>query len=191
MADKRFAERASRAVLRLAILGLVSLFVATAGLGLTYNLSASLPAGIYQIRRLTADPVRGEVVGVCLRGTAAALARERHYVQLEGIQPWVYGVRCGRVAVIGKAVAAVPGDTVEVSLRGIYVNGSLLPNSALRTHDRLGRSLPHAGLGARVLGPGEFWIQSPHSSLSYDSRIFGPIYREQIVDRRIPLFTHE
>lgn len=188
MADN--SDRISWFILRAAVLGLATLLAATAGLGLTYNSTASLPVGLYQIRPLPADPSRGDVVGVCLTGQAAALARERGYVQSEGLQPWVYGVRCsGSLAVIGKPVAGIPGDTVEVSEHGVSVNGTPLRNGEVRARDRRGRPLPQARRGVRVLRTGEFWIQSQHSGLSYDSRLFGPIYREQIVDRRVPLLT--
>jgi conjugative transfer signal peptidase TraF len=184
------SDRISRFVLRAALLGLAALLAATVGLGLTYNSTASLPVGLYQIRPLTADPSRGDVVGVCLTGHAAALARERGYVHAEGLQPWVYGIRCsGSLAVIGKPIAGIPGDTVAVSELGVSVNGTPLRNGTVRTRDRRGRPLPQASRGVRVLRPGEFWIQSQHSGLSYDSRLFGPIYREQIVDRRVPLLT--
>jgi conjugative transfer signal peptidase TraF len=190
VAGNRVSDRVSRAVLRVAVFGLAALLAATVGLGLTYNSSASLPIGLYKIRPLKAEPTRGDVVGVCLRGHAAALARERGYVHAEGLQPWVYGVRCsGSLAVIGKPVAGIPGDTVEVSEQGVSVNGKPLRNGAVRTRDQRGRPLPQARRGVRVLRRGEFWMQSQHSGLSYDSRIFGPILREQIVDRRVPLLT--
>lgn len=192
MAADSFADRALRAAGRIALLGSAGLLTATAGLGITYNTSASLPAGLYRIRPLAGDPARGEVVGVCLTREAASIARERRYVYPEGLHPWVYGTRCGvGLAVIGKPVAGIPGDTVEVSPRGITVNGMALPNGFLRTQDSRGRALPHARLGTRVLGPGEFWLHSPYTPLSYDSRVFGPIYREQMVDRRVPILTLE
>lgn len=184
------ADRLTRAMLRAAISLVASALVATAGRGLTYNSSESVPVGVYRVRPLQGDPGRGEVVGVCLTRGAAALARERGYVHPQGLEPWVYGARCASgLAVIGKPVAAVPGDTVEVSPRGVFVNGAPLPNGSILLHDRAGRKLPHAPGRVRVLGPGEFWIQSPFTMRSFDSRIFGPVYREQIVDRRVAVMV--
>lgn len=186
MDGSRAADAITRAMLRAATCIVALALGATAGLGLTYNSSDSLPAGVYRIRPLRGDPERGDVVGVCLTRGAAALARARGYVHPQGLEPWVYGARCGTgLAVIGKPVAGVPGDTVEVTGSGVFVNGSALPNGSILLHDRAGRELPHAAPRMRVLGPGEFWIQSPHTAHSYDSRIFGPIYREQMIDRRV------
>jgi conjugative transfer signal peptidase TraF len=175
---------------RLAVFCVAGLLAATAGMGVTYNSTSSLPRGLYRIRPLSGDPARGTVVGVCLTRGGASLGRERKYVYPEGLEPWVYGTRCGAgLAVIGKPVAGVPGDTVEVSPRGVRVNGIPLRNGRVRKHDSRGRALPHERWGVRVLRAGEFWIQSEFSALSYDSRIFGPVYREQIVDQRVPLLT--
>jgi hypothetical protein len=40
-----------------------------------------------------------------------------------------------------------------------------------------------------VLGSGEFWIQSPYTTHSFDISNYGPVYREQMVDLRAPLLT--
>ena len=184
------ADRVTRAMVTAATWAVALALAATAGVGITYNSSESVPVGLYRVRPLQGDPERGQVVGVCLTRGAAVLARERGYVHPEGLEPWVYGARCGSgLAVIGKPVAAVPGDTVRVTASRIFVNGSPLPNSAILTEDRSGRQLPRPAAGTRVLGPGEFWIQSPYTTRSFDSRIYGPVYREQIVDRRVPLLT--
>jgi conjugative transfer signal peptidase TraF len=182
------ADRVTRAMVRIAVAAVALTFVATAGMGLTYNSTESVPVGVYRVRPLRGDPHHGDVVGVCLTRSAASLARERGYVHPQGLEPWVYGARCGTgLAVIGKPIAGVPGDTVYVSRAGVFVNGRPLANGSILLRDRAGRQLPHAEWGVRVLGPGEFWIQSSFTSRSYDSRIYGPVYREQIVDRRVPL----
>ena len=189
MADRHgTAARITAAMVWCAIWTVATLLVATAGLGITYNSSASVPVGLYRVRPLRGDPARGQIVGVCLTRAAAALARERGYVHPQGLEPWVYGARCGTgLAVIGKPVAAVPGDTIRVEQGGVSVNGTRLRNSSILSRDRSGRELPHAAWGSRVLGAGEYWIQSTYSANSFDSRIYGPVYREQIIDLRAPL----
>jgi conjugative transfer signal peptidase TraF len=178
---------------RIAKAGLVTVFVlviAARGCGVTYNTTASLPAGVYRAAPLTRDPLRGEVVGVCLEGAVARLARARGYVHAPGLAPLLHGSSCeAPVAVIGKPVAGVPGDTVEVGDDGVRINGVLLPRSHAPLADRAGRALPSAPRGRRVLGPGEFWVQSQRSAWSLDSRVFGPIPRSRILDRRVPLWT--
>lgn len=190
MDANRLADRATRAMVRVSVVVAALAFAVSAGAGVTYNSSGSVPVGLYRVRPLRGDPGRGDVVGVCLTGTAATLARERGYVHAEGLELWVYGVRCQNgLAVIGKPIAGVPGDTVVVGVVGVRINGEQIPNSAVLSRDGQGRRLPHAPWGKRVLGPGEFWLQSPYSTRSFDSRIFGPVGREQIVDRRVPLLT--
>jgi conjugative transfer signal peptidase TraF len=169
---------------------LTVLVIAARGCGLTYNTTASLPAGVYRVTVLSGEPRRGEVVGVCLDGETARLARARGYVHAPGLAPLLHGSSCGApVAVIGKPVAGVPGDTVEVSDDGVRINGVLLARSRTPPADRAGRTLPRAPRGRSLLGPGEFWVQSQRSAWSLDSRVFGPVPRSRILDRRVPLWT--
>lgn len=180
---------ADGAVARAALGGLVILLAASAGLGLTYNSTPSLPRGVYQIRPLHGAPHRGQVVGFCLSGEAARLALARGYVHPQGLEPVVYGTRCPSGAgVIGKPVAGLPGDTIVVGRAGVAVNGRPLRASRVSDRDRAGRTLP-AAWGRRVLGAGEYWLQSEFAPNSYDSRIFGAVRREDILDRRIFLAT--
>lgn len=184
------ADRVTRLCVRFAAGSFLALLAATAGLRLTYNTSASLPRGIYRIQPLERPPRRGEAVGVCLTRGAARLALARGYVHPEGLEPYIYGVRCGaRIAVIGKTVAGVPGDVVEVSPAGVRVNGVRVPHGTITPRDHRGRPVPHAVFGRRTLGEGEYWVQSPYAAASFDSRVFGTVGREQIVDLRVPVIT--
>lgn len=171
--------------LRGVLAGLAVVLLATAGLGLTYNTTPSLPLGVYRIRPLTSEPLRGQVVGFCLAEEAARLGLARGYVHPQGLEPIVYGTRCSSGAgIIGKPVAGIPGDTVEASTRGVLVNGRLLRSSRAQPRDRAGRALP-SYQGKRILGTGEFWLQSEFAQNSFDSRIFGPVSAESILDRRV------
>ena len=176
----------SAGALRLAAGGLAGVLLATAGLGLTYNTTPSLPPGVYRIRPLAAEPVRGDVVGFCLAGDPARMALARGYVHPQGLEPLVYGTRCASgAAVIGKPVAGLPGDTIEVTTRGVLVNGRLLHRSRVQRRDRSGRMLPAASQGKRILRAGEFWLQSEFAQNSFDSRIVGPVPANSILDRRV------
>lgn len=176
----------SAGALRVAAGVLTGVLLATAGLGLTYNTTPSLPPGIYRIRPLAVEPVRGDVVGFCLAGEPARMALARGYVHPQGLEPLVYGTRCASgAAVIGKPVAGLPGDTIEVTTRGVLVNGRLLNRSGVQRHDRSGRVLPAAAQGKRILRAGEFWLQSEFAQNSFDSRIVGPVPENSILDRRV------
>lgn len=176
---------AGSAALRVSLAALAGAVVATFGLGLTYNTTPSLPMGLYRLRRLDIVPQRGQVVGFCLVGKVARLALARGYVPPQGLEPFVYQKRCASgTSVIGKPVAGIPGDTIEVRHAGVFVNGRLLRRSAPLARDRAGRNLPTAR-GRFVLGPRQYWLQSEFAQNSFDSRIFGPVSQDDILDRRV------
>jgi conjugative transfer signal peptidase TraF len=176
--------------LTLSAVAIGALLIATAGFRLTYNSSASLPLGVYRIHPLKRDPRRGDIVGVCLEGETARMALARGYVHPQGLEPLVYGTRCrAGVGIVGKPVAGVPGDTVDVSPNGVRVNGIMLERSRLPIRDRTGRSVPTAPMGRRVLRPGEYWLQSTYALNSFDSRIYGPVERGAILDLRVAVLV--
>ena len=74
-----------------------------------------------------------------------------------------------------KPVVASAGDVVEVSARGISVNGALLPNTAPLTRDTKGRHLEAWPSGRYVVAPGTIWVASSYHPRSFDSRYFGPL----------------
>ena len=168
------------------IVATASVLFATSVVGLTYNTTPSLPVGLYRIRSLGEVPRRGAVVGFCLEGEAARTGLARGYVHPEGLEPMVYGKRCSSgTGIIGKPVAGVPGDTVEVAREGVRINGVLLRRSRVPTMDRRGRPLTGIPWGRTILRPGDYWLQSEYAANSYDSRLYGPVRIERILDRRI------
>ena len=76
-----------------------------------------------------------------------------------------------------------------VTARGIAVNGSLLPNSVAWVADKAGRPLPRMRLGSYAVAPGTVWLVSSYNPASLDSRYFGPVERDRIVGRLVPLWT--
>lgn len=177
----------NNAMLRQAAIVLTAaLLVATNVAKLTYNTTASLPTGIYQIRDLPASPRRGDVVGFCLVGEAARVAVRRGYVHAEGLEPFVYGKHCGEgVGAIGKPIAGLPGDTVDVAPGGVNINGMLLSRSRVPVRDRAGRALNGVQWGRTILGPDEFWVQSQYAENSFDSRLYGSVRISDMLDRRV------
>jgi conjugative transfer signal peptidase TraF len=133
--------------------------------GVRVNLSRSIPQGFY--RRIDAPIVRGSLVLACLPQRIAALAREREYVHQGS---------CGDGnAPVGKTVVAVANDIVDVTERGVFVDGRLVANSAPLGRDSRGRVLPTLRLRRHVVPPGEIWLVSSYSDRSFDSRYFGGI----------------
>jgi conjugative transfer signal peptidase TraF len=103
----------------------------------------------------------------------ADFAKARGYVPQGGVCP-------GGLVPVGKRICAVPGDTVTVTPNGLLVNGTPVPNSRPLPFDHKGRPLPHLAAGQYGVGPGELWVLSPYSRLSFDSRYFGPLKTAQI-----------
>ncbi len=129
-----------------------------------FNRSESMPLGIY---RITGTPItRASIVGACIPEPYATLVRTRGYVE---------SGRCiGGIRPVMKYVAAIAGDSVEIRLNGLFINGESVPNTRILLIDPLGRAVPHQ-TGIYVLRPGEFWLLSNHVSGSLDSRYFGPV----------------
>ena|SRR5437773_579931 len=134
--------------------------------GLRLNLTGSLPVGLYLESRVS--PVLGAIVLVCLPPEVAAFALERGYVPRGGTCP-------DGALPVGKPVLATGGDTVTVTPTGLLVNGAPVPNSQPLEADRKGRPLPRLAVGRYVVAPGELWVLSSYSRLSFDSRYFGAI----------------
>jgi conjugative transfer signal peptidase TraF len=148
-------------------------------LGFRFNLTGSLPYGVYHT---TGEPARrGSIVHVCLPPQVAAFARERGY-----LGP---GSCAGGVRPLGKMVLAVGGDVVVLRPDGIRVNGVAIPHSATLPRDSRGRPLPHAPWGEYRLPAGELWLFSPYRRNAYDSRYFGPVKIERMISVLEPVWT--
>lgn len=165
--------------------GLLALGLGTATAlvgGYRLNLTDSLPPGVW---RVTARPAqRGDVVAVCPPNTRAIAGAVAAGYLRRGVCP-------GLVAPLLKPIAAVAGDVVELSSRGVAVNGALLPQSAPLTQDRAGRLLPRGPFGRHVLGPGEVWLVSTYNPGSFDSRYLGAFSARAISGAATPVFVDE
>lgn len=146
--------------------------------GLRFNLSASLPPGLYIVSR--GDVAHGSIVLACLPASVSGFARARGYIP-RGVCP-------GGTAELGKLVLAMAGDTVTVSAEGLSVNGALVPESRARARDNLGRSLGRTPFGEYLVRSSEIWLIS-HHPLGYDSRYFGPLTISSVRAVVRPLWT--
>jgi conjugative transfer signal peptidase TraF len=162
-----------------ALLGLGGTIAVLGLLGFRFNLTRSLPLGVY--RTTAAAVARGSIVHVCLPGEAAEFARERGYL---GPGSCASGVRP-----LGKMVLALGGDVLTLQPAGIQVNGVTVPHSATVERDSRGRALPHHPWGEYRLQPGELWLFSPCRANAYDSRYFGPVRTDWVVSGLKPVWT--
>jgi conjugative transfer signal peptidase TraF len=143
----------------------LALWAGVAHLGVWVNVSPSLPIGIY---RTVDGPVgRGRIVLVCLPAAIGRVALERGYLGA--------GSCPGGVGRLGKIVAGVAGDTVDVLAGGVSINGRLIAGSAPRSRDHSGRALSHVGPGPWVVPSGMIFLLATRHPLSFDSRYFGAV----------------
>lgn len=168
------------------------------GARLRFNLSPSLPLGVYLLeparpapggrsggRPLPGDqsggrPVAGDLVLTCPPPWFARLARARGYLPA--------GECPGGSQPLGKMVLAAGGDRLDVEPAGLTVDGVRLPATASLAADHLGRPLPHVPPGLRRVAAGDLWLVAPHPR-SLDSRYFGPVAAAQVLGRLRPLLT--
>ena len=146
-------------------------------LGIKINTSPSLPLGLYVG---TSDP-NANLIEFCPAEPFASLAIARGY-RNEGTCP-------DGAAPLLKPIAAKPGDSVELSKRGIEVNGKLLPNTAPLEVDTKARPLTAWRFGCYTVQPGTVWVASSYNPRSFDSRYLGPIAVSSIRGRLRPLLT--
>ena len=140
---------------------------------LLWNASASIPIGLYTVRR--ALPLRvGELVVIAPPQPLAQFFASRRYLPL-GV-PLV------------KHVLALSGQTVCRDGRTITVDGVAV-GEALE-HDRFGSALP-GWQGCLALTPGEIFVMNTVPPDSLDGRYFGPLPLTTIVGRADPLWTRE
>ena len=84
-----------------------------------------------------------------------------------------------------KNLAGIPGDTVQVSPEGSYINGRLWPNSAIPKQTHGYQPYP---FGTIKLQPNQYWMLGS-SNDSWDSRWLGPITGDLIAATITPLWT--
>lgn len=84
-----------------------------------------------------------------------------------------------------KRVVAVEGQTVELAGGGVYVNGLKLPESYLRPGTRTFsyRKYDHDKFDC---GAGQYFVLGDNRSESADSRIYGPVPRQNILGVVVP-----
>jgi conjugative transfer signal peptidase TraF len=152
-------------------------FLACGFLGVRFNSSPSMPVGLYVV---TGDE-RANLIEFCPSEPFASFSIARGYRDS--------GVCVDGAAPLLKPVVAVAGDVVELSADGIFVNGSLLPNTTPLRRDSKGRPLEAWTFGRYTVASGTVWVASSYHPRSFDSRYFGPVSTSAIRHRLKPLLT--
>ena len=88
----------------------------------------------------------------------------------------VFHIRDRQSADLVKRVIGLPGETVEMREGRVYIDGELLPEPYLAGFDDAD--------GPPVLVPADhYFVLGDNRSVSYDSRIMGPIPQEDIIGK--------
>jgi conjugative transfer signal peptidase TraF len=145
---------------------LVTLWV---GFGISHGHTGSEPVGWYRTTYET--PRRGDFVTFRLPDN----------LRREGISRGYIGSRWPFPSLLTKRLAALPGDTVQVTRLGVFINGNRWPDSAPRKHDQAGRPmLVH--YGSYRVEPGYF-VALSDSPDGWDGRYFGELPATFILGR--------
>lgn len=140
---------------------------------LVWNITASVPTGLYRIEPAR-DPRIGDRVAIAPPPQLRAFLAERGYLP-SGVP-------------LLKEIAALEGQRVCRMDLAITIDGEL--RAAARAGDTLGRALP-VWDGCRTLGAGEVFVLNAHAPGSFDGRYFGPLARSTVIGRAVPVWTDE
>jgi len=148
------------------------LFVVFNRYAIVFNTTDSYPFGFYQTQPIDRAIQRGDLVAFCLpTGDYTQLITDRGCIG-EG------SCDSGLTSLI-KRVYGLAGDRVVISAEGVRVNGGeLIEHSSPITHDRKGRPLPQMASG--TVDKDHYAMFSEYHPLSFDSRYFGTIHRDNI-----------
>ena len=143
--------------------------IARPDLRLVWNVSASVPLGLYRIEP-GSRPLVGDLAVVRPSPALARLMADRHYVE--------------QGALLVKPVAAVMGARICRQSQAVTINGR--QRVPALDHDRFGRYLPRWS-GCRTLSTAEYFLLAPDVPASFDSRYFGPVSGADVIGRATPL----
>jgi conjugative transfer signal peptidase TraF len=146
--------------------------------GLMWNVTPSIPTGIYITETFHGQPVkRGDVV--CFKYRAPAWAMPYQYAP-EGLR-------------FCKPIAGLPGDEVRIDTKTVEVvaEGAVRTSVKQLNFDFKGRPLDTSALVPGVVEQGNFILIAPAHPKSFDSRYLGPIPISAISHRAWPVWVEK
>lgn len=81
-----------------------------------------------------------------------------------------------------KRVIALPGETIEIANKSVWIDGRRLEEPYLSRNDR-GRMLRRDDFGPLTLAGDEYFVMGDNRDESNDSRYWGPVRRELMVGK--------
>jgi len=140
--------------------------------GIRINVTRSFPLGFYRI--CDGNPECGDLVFLKPpENVVVQWGRENGAISRPTMLKRIYGME---------------GDNVEVSREGVCINGTLIENSKILEKKPDGTSIPSIAQSGVIL-PDGVWVMSEYSALSFDSRYFGAVPRENIEAKARPLWV--
>jgi conjugative transfer signal peptidase TraF len=156
--------------------GAVALVMSTMGAatpGYIWNVSKSVPIGLYRLQP-TGKLVVTELVAVRPPEPLAT------FLDLNGYLP--IGVP------MLKRVLALPGQTV--CRKGVTISVDAIGMGETLLRDSRGRPLP-VWQGCRVVGTDELFLMNWQSDDSLDGRYFGLVPQSSVIGKALPMWTRE
>jgi conjugative transfer signal peptidase TraF len=163
----RTNKRTITLVLTLCGLALAALSLLPQSPALVWNLSPSIPPGLYRLERAT--PARGDIVAVQPQGALRNTLRDAGVL--------------GEARLLLKPVIADEGATVCRAGPTVSVDGQSI--AVAKAHRSDGSPLPSWN-GCRRLAHDELLLISSHPA-SFDSRYFGPVSTADVIGVAHPL----
>lgn len=136
-----------------------------------YNLTASIPTGIYKIYKVE-ELKRGDVVVFKIPKNEEKFMRERGYIT-------------PKIKALIKKIGAVSGDTVNITDNLLYINNEFVKE--IPKKDSLDRPMKIANIKNYKLKEDEFFIIGD-SIKSYDSSYLGIIKKNEITHKAKLIF---
>ena len=144
--------------------------------GYRINLTSSMLKGVYEIQHQKIIR-RNDLVSACLPTKIARYGYSRGYLANGSCSN-------GYVPVI-KQILAVPKDKVIMNTNGIQVNGKYF-NYKQEQVDHLDRPLNHQKINKNING---YLLIGTNSNSSWDSRYFGEVSRQDIMNVLKPIWV--
>jgi conjugative transfer signal peptidase TraF len=157
---------------------------------LTYNWTPCVPVGIYQDIAIKKPLYDGEWVTLCPPITPSVRQEIRHHWLLRSRR----SVCADHLMPFIKHVAAVPGQTVNLSAAGIAVDGRLIAHTIIQQTAPVPMNsvhLIHYPFGTYTVKPGTFWEYANNNKWAFDSRYYGPILYKNIRSGARPVWIFE
>lgn len=142
--------------------------------GVIINTSSSMPIGIY-IKKFSAIQ-RGDIVAVCLDAASTRLGLQQRYLKA--------GFHCQGSRPLIKKIIAVPDDQITLTDDYLAVNHQFYFYPTFYRDSR-GKALLVFPRG-NYQSTKNYWLLGTLDPHSWDSRYWGPVFRENIIENLHP-----